>query len=43
MDQNVAFLGGIDLCPGRYDDDLYLYVDILGFGCLLFSFSFLLY
>ena len=40
VDQNVAFLGGIDLCPGRYDDDLYLYVDILGFGCLLFSFFF---
>lgn len=23
VDQNIAFLGGIDLCPGRYDDDTY--------------------
>lgn len=27
VDQNVAFLGGIDLCPGRYDTDNYLLND----------------
>lgn len=24
IDQNVAFLGGIDLCPGRFDTDNFL-------------------
>jgi phospholipase D1/2 len=28
IDEKVAFVGGIDLCYGRYDDERYLLTDI---------------
>ena len=30
IDQQVAFSGGIDLCYGRYDDELHRLVDLSG-------------
>lgn len=28
IDQSVAFMGGVDLCFGRWDDDLHRLVDL---------------